>query len=155
MNQGMRNALDSYAQVSMDAGVASASPHRLIVMLYDGALAAIAKAKFHMAGKEISDIAEKGKATSHAISIIEDGLIGSLNVEAGGALAENLYSLYAYMSRRLLEGNLNNEAGAYDEVATLLGDLRDAWNGMEFKPKPVSTIMRDPNRLGNGSLGMA
>ncbi len=154
MNQVMRSALNSYAQVSMDAGVASASPHRLIVMLYDGALAAIAKAKFHLAGKEISDIAEKGKATSHAISIIEDGLMGSLNVEAGGVLAENLYALYQYMSRRLLEGNLNNEPGAYEEVSTLLGELRDAWNGMEFQ-KPVSSIMRDPNRLGNGSLGMA
>ena len=154
MNQVMRSALDSYAQVSMDAGVASASPHRLIVMLYDGALAAIAKAKFHLAGNEISDIAEKGKATSHAISIIEDGLMGSLNVEAGGVLAENLYSLYEYMSRRLLEGNLNNEQGAYEEVSTLLGELRDAWNSMEFK-KPVTSIMRDPNRLGNGSLGLA
>jgi flagellar protein FliS len=123
-------------------------------MLYDGAMAAIAKAKFHLAGKEISDIAEKGKATSHAIAIIEEGLMGCLNVEAGGELADNLYALYAYMSRRLLEGNLNNEPGAYEEVSTLLGELRSAWNAMEFR-KPVTSIMRDPNRLGNGSLGMA
>ena len=138
----------------MDAGVASASPHRLIVMLFDGALAAIAKAKKHMAATDIADIAAKGKATSHAIALIEDGLMASLNVKDGGELAENLYALYEYMAHRLLHANLNNDMDAYEEVAARLSELREAWSSIEFKPQP-SSIQRDPNRLGAGSLGMA
>jgi flagellar protein FliS len=134
------NALSAYSQAGLDAKVASASPQTLITMLFDGAIAAIAKAKPHMervnseqvtGADKVESIAEKGKALSKAIAIIEDGLMTSLNLEVGGELAGNLYWLYEYMSQRLVLANLHNDVAYLDEVSLHLTGLREAWNGME------------------------
>lgn len=158
MNAAMRNAMESYSQTSVDAGVMSASPHRLITLLYDGALAAISRAKMMMNRMEtisgierVNAIAEKGKAVSQAISIIEDGLMASLNVDVGGELAHNLYALYEYMINRLVQANLNNDLTKLEEVALRLTDIREAWE--DISPKGVSQAVRDPSRLGAGSYG--
>jgi flagellar protein FliS len=92
-------------------------------MLYDGALKAIYKAKADMLR---NDPASKGAAVSKAIAIIEDGLRGSLDLNAGD-IAANLDSLYEYMSNKLLLANLKNDQSALDEVAKLLGELKSAW----------------------------
>jgi flagellar protein FliS len=158
MNAAMRNAMESYSQANVDAGVMSASPHRLITLLFDGALAAISRAKMMMQRIETSSdlervnaIAEKGKSISQAIAIIEDGLMASLNVDVGGELAHNLYALYEYMTYRLIQSNLNNDLTELDEVALRLADIREAWE--DIAPKGVSQAVRDPSRLGAGSYG--
>lgn len=117
--------VNAYAKVGLETGVTSASPHKLIVMLYDGALAAIMTAITQMAA---GNIQEKGNAISKAIRIIDDGLRASLDKEVGGEIARNLDSLYDYMSRRLLEANLKNDAAILEEVRGLVADLRDTWN---------------------------
>ena len=125
------SAAQAYQQVGLETGVVSASPHKLVVMLFDGALLAIANASKHLAAGQIAD---KGNAISRAINIIDAGLKACLNLEKGGELAANLYALYDYMIRRLLEGNLKNDAGALDEVATLLRDIRSAWEQIADDP---------------------
>lgn len=117
-------ASKAYAKVDVESGVLAADPHKLIAMLYQGALLAIATAKNGMMRK---NIAAKGAAISKAISIIDDGLNASLDKKVGGEMAQNLSSLYDYMARRLLVANLNNDLGALDEVARLLNDLKGAW----------------------------
>lgn len=119
-----RSAAKAYANVGLETGVVTASPHQLICMLFDGALAAIVKAKYHIERHEISD---KGQAISKAIMIIDSGLRGGLNLEDGGELAQTLDSLYSYMSQRLMQANLQNNPVLLDEVHTLLGDLKSAW----------------------------
>ncbi len=123
--------VNAYAKVGLETGVSSASPHKLIVMLYDGALAAIMTAITQM---KAGNIQEKGKAISKAIRIIDDGLRASLDKEAGGEIARNLDALYDYMSRRLLEANINNSPEMLDEVRGLLADLRDTWNQIGGTP---------------------
>lgn len=120
----MHKPAESYAKVGLESAVASADPHRLIMMLFDGAIAAISLARLHM---EAGDIAQKGASISKAIDLITNGLRASLDMEAGGDLAERLGSLYDYMSQRLLFANLKNSVGALDEVSELLTGLRDAW----------------------------
>lgn len=120
-------AINAYNKVSIDSGVTSADPHKLISMLYQGAMLAIANAKN---GILRQDIAAKGKAISHAILIIDSGLNASLNKDVGGDLALNLAALYDYMSKRLLVANLNNDMEALDEVARLLADLKGAWESI-------------------------
>ncbi len=117
-------AINAYNKVNVESGVTAADPHKLIAMLYQGALLAIANAKN---GILRNDIPAKGKAISHAILIIDSGLNASLDKEVGGALALNLSALYDYMTRRLLTANMNNDMQALDEVAHLLGDLKGAW----------------------------
>ncbi|MFZ4539267.1 flagellar export chaperone FliS [Propionivibrio sp.] len=119
-----RSPVASYAQVSTDIAVETADPHRLILMLFDGARTAIWMARAHMERKEI---AQKGAAISKAIDIIDNGLRASLDVKAGGELAERLASLYEYISRRLLWANLKNNLAALDEANQLLGELQSAW----------------------------
>ena len=120
----MRNPAESYAKVGVDAAVETADPHRLILMLFDGATVAISLARIHM---ENGQIADKGAAISKAIDLITNGLAASLDKEAGGELAERLAALYEYMAQRLLFANLKNSVAALDEVSELLTGLRDAW----------------------------
>jgi flagellar protein FliS len=120
----MKRGVNAYANVGLETGIASASPHKLIVMLYDGALVALLSAKTNIAA---NNIAAKGTAISKAITIIDNGLRASLDKNAGGEIAANLDALYDYMSRRLLHANLKNDVPAIEEVHRLLSDLREAW----------------------------
>jgi flagellar protein FliS len=132
-----QSGINAYAKVGMETGVLAASPHKLIVMLYDGALVALANGLINMkAGR----IAEKGKAISHAITIIDGGLRASLDKNVGGDIAEGLDSLYEYMSARLLMANLKNDPAIIEEVQRLLTDLRDAWNAIGGEANAPRTL---------------
>lgn len=120
----MRNPAQSYAKVGLEVAVETASPHKLILMLFDGAVAAINIAKFEM---ESGEVAKKGASISKAIDIISNGLRASLDMEAGGELAGRLSALYEYMAQRLLFANLKNNTATLDEVLELLISLRSAW----------------------------
>jgi flagellar secretion chaperone FliS len=114
----------AYKQVAVDTAVASADPHRLTLMLYDGALEAVRQAASCM---QQGLVAEKGRLLGKAVRIVEEGLKASLDRNAGGKLAQQLASLYDYAALRLLQANLRNDAKALDEVTRLLEDLRGAW----------------------------
>jgi flagellar protein FliS len=116
--------IQAYANVGLETGVSIADPHKLILLLYQGALLAISSAKNQMLRNEI---AAKGKSISHAIRIIEEGLKTSLDKNSGGELAQNLSALYDYMNQRLLIANIKNEVAALDEVSRLLLELKMAW----------------------------
>lgn len=119
-----RNPIASYAQVSTDIAAETADPHRLIVMLFEGARVAISKARLHMLHNEIP---EKGAAISRALDIINNGLVASLDIETGGELAEQLSALYEYICQRLLWANLKNSQAALDEADRLLAELQSGW----------------------------
>ena len=129
------NSAKSYAQVGMETGVAAADPHQLIVMLFDGALLAIAKAGSAMQQKQI---AEKGQAISQAIDIIANGLQASLNFSAGDELANRLAALYDYMWGGGGGGGGYNDAAALSEVGRLLGEIKSAWEEIADDPAAVS-----------------
>ena len=118
------HAAQAYARIGLETGVAAASPQRLIVMLYDGALAALAEARAHItAGRT----AQKGRAIGKAISIVDEGLKAALDVGQGGDIARSLMQLYGYVSRRLLIANLRDDVALIDEANQLLTELRGAW----------------------------
>ena len=119
-----RTAMNAYQNVGVESIVDSATPQQLTLMLYEGAIAAIASAQQYM---RLKNVAAKGKAISQAISIIDGGLKASLDMNVGGELARNLSELYDYMGRRLLHANLKNDLAALEEVRQLLQQLRGAW----------------------------
>ena len=121
---------NAYARVGVETGVLGASPHRLIVMLYQGARQAIAQARMHMQQGGVQSVAARGKAISHAMRIIESGLQASLNVEAGGEIGQRLHALYSYMTRRLFEANIKESEAMLIEVDGLLATLEEAWIGI-------------------------
>lgn len=142
------NGANAYAQVGMETGVVAASPHRLIVMLFDGAIIALQAATRQM---QEANIPAKGKSISKAIAIIDGGLRASLDKHAGGEIAANLDSLYEYMSKQLLMANLKNDPAILEEVLKLLADLKSAWcaiddqaDAFEETVAPVPANAYDP-----------
>lgn len=129
-----RKGVSAYANVGIETGVAAASPHKLIVMLFDGACTALRMALVHM---QNGDIPAKGTAISKAMAIIENGLRASLDLKTGGEIAANLDALYDYMGRRLLQANLKNDPAMLNEVLALLTDLLGAWNAIADRPAPA------------------
>jgi flagellar protein FliS len=115
--------LAAYRSTSAHAGVAAADPHRLVVMLMDGALDRIATARGLMVH---GDVAEKAQLLQRAVAIIDE-LRNSLNLKAGGELSHNLDALYEYMCMRLVQANASNKPEWLDEVSRLLNEIRSAW----------------------------
>ena len=118
------NPSAAYAQIGLESAVRSADPHRLILLLFEGASVAMSMAKLHM---QQNQIAERGTNISKAIDIIANGLKASLNTEEGGELAERLAALYEYIIQRLLWANMKADVAALDECMYLLGEIQSAW----------------------------
>nr|WP_163503369.1 flagellar export chaperone FliS [Halomonas socia] len=122
---------NAYAKVGVESGVMSASPHQLIVMLFDGAQASIRAARIHM---QNGNTAEKGKSISKALDIVNNGLMAALDAERGGDVAQRLASLYDYISRLLLAANLRNDEQSLNEADKLLEDIGTAWREIGTQP---------------------
>lgn len=116
-------AAAAYAKVKNHASIEVASPHKLVLMLFDGALERITQAKGAM---QYGNIEQKGQRISSAISVIS-GLRESLNKPQGGDIAENLDALYVYIQDIVFKSHVNNDVELLDEASHLLGELRDAW----------------------------
>jgi flagellar protein FliS len=138
----------AYAKVGLETGVVASSPHKLIVMLFDGALVAVRAASAHM---KAGEIAKKGMAISKAIMIVENGLRASLDKNAGGQIADSLDALYDYIGRRLLTANLTNQVEILDEVHTLLADLKGAWDAIGDTVNTVAAVP-PPRQMAYDSL---
>ena len=120
------NALKQYQSVDLRATVETASPHKLISMLLDGALGALAKAKGSI---ERNAIEERTQHLNKATEIVV-GLKGSLDLEQGGEVAANLDALYDYMLRSIMSANRQNDADKVQEVMTLMLEIKQGWAEM-------------------------
>jgi flagellar secretion chaperone FliS len=116
-----------YSRVGVETGVQDASPHKLVAMLFDGYFESIARAGAALAA---GDIEQKGREIGRAVRIVEEGLKASLDLRAGGALAGDLAALYAYVTQRLTQANLKNDAAALDECRALMKPLHEAWQSI-------------------------
>ncbi|MBU2863151.1 flagellar export chaperone FliS [Reinekea forsetii] len=115
--------IKEYQSVGTQTSIVDADPHRLVQLLFEGALARISAAKGHIARKEYD---KKSNQINSAINII-GGLQESLNLDAG-ELALNLERLYDYMIRRLFEANVRNSVEMLEEVNNLLTQIKTAWD---------------------------
>lgn len=122
------NPIAAYQQIGLESDVRGADPHRLIVLLFDGAESALIKAQAQIVEK---DIEGKANSINKAIEIILDGLSASLDLEQGGDLARSLKALYAYMVSRLIHANIHMDPTAITEVQKLLGEISGAWKEMK------------------------
>jgi len=125
---GFNQGVNEYSRVGVETGVLAASPLKLVVMLYDGAIAACQSAILQMHQKSIE---KKSALLSKAIMIIQSGLRQSLDKQSGGEIAQSLDDLYAYMSDRLYLANIKNDPELIHEVINLLIDLKSSWETIE------------------------
>ncbi len=122
MNRNAQAALNEY-QNTGNSSIEYADPHQLILRLMNGAIDRIAQAKGAMQQKNIR---HKGELLGKAIAII-GGLDACLDHNHDTEISENLSSLYEYMNRTLLEGNMNDDVSKLDEVTKLLTEIKNAW----------------------------
>jgi len=120
------NGLQAYQRVNTQTSITDADPHKLIQLLYNGAIERINMAKARMQAK---DYAGKGQLIGKAIEII-GGLRSFLDFEKGGELSAQLEALYDYMERTLLEASAKNDVSKLDEVLGLLRTVKDGWDGI-------------------------
>jgi flagellar secretion chaperone FliS len=120
--------LAAYQGVMTHSGVSGADPHRLVLMLLDGALErlSIARGYLERGGHHRGEFARRAAALQQCMNILAE-LNGSLNLTEGGPLARNLSDLYDYMIRRLVVANTTSASGPVLEVARLLEELKGAW----------------------------
>ena len=128
--------IEQYRQVGMVTAVSQADPHQLVILLFDGAIAAVLQARHAVA---TGDTATRHSTISKAMRIIDEGLKASVDGDA--SLADNLRSLYEHMVQRLFLANCQDSDGPLEEVLNLLGDLRSAWAAIA--PKPAAADRAD------------
>lgn len=125
----------AYRKMAAETAVADASPHRLVAMLFEGFIDALAEARGAMRQR---DIERKGRALNRATRIVEEGLRAGLDLRAGGRLAADLDRLYGYIGTRLMQANLRNDEAILDECQRLVQPLREAWDA-------IAPTTRQPN----------
>lgn len=124
MFAGLARADQAYRTVGLETGVPAADPHRLVLMLFDGAVAAVSAARAHLLAGQT---ARKGELIGKAVNIVMNGLLASLDKGHGGALADHLAELYEYIALKLVRSGAADDAAGLDEAIRLLSELRSAW----------------------------
>ena len=119
---------NAYSSVSLDSQVAGATPHQLITMLFDGAINAMRRAEIYF---HSGNIARRGEMISRAINIIDNGLRAGLNHDIGGQITADLERLYEYVSRSLLEANVNKSGEKLPQLIQLMVDMSETWRAID------------------------
>jgi flagellar protein FliS len=122
------NAAKHYAMINLESNALVANPHKLISMLFEGAVIALNQAEFDIKNDKLTD---KCTSISKVIDIILLGLDASLKYESGNKLGENLHMLYQYMAHQLTLANLHNDINRIQEVRHLVNELKGAWNAID------------------------
>ncbi|MCR9141177.1 MAG: flagellar export chaperone FliS [bacterium] len=115
-----KNQYDAYK----DTEITTANQGKLIIMLYDGALRFLKIANENMSPRTYDVV---NTNIIKAQDIVTE-LMLALNMDEGGEVAENLFNLYAYMKKRLLEANIAKDTAVVDEVLGILNQLKGAWS---------------------------
>lgn len=134
----MKKALSQYNQVNKQTGIQDKNAHELILMLYDGVLDNLVRAKGCM---QRNDFAAKGEAIGKAVTIL-GGLQGFLDMEKGGEVSRNLDALYDYCVRRLYEATKDNNQTYIEEVIGLIREVRAGWEGI--KDEAAQLLAQNP-----------
>lgn len=123
------DAYSNYHSVNLDAQTARASPVELVLVLTDGLLEELARARGHIVGKRFE---HKANSINKCVEII-NGLSSSLDFEHGGEVVANLARLYDYCAARLNTAGIRLDPAMIDEVCTLLSTIRQGWLGVQAK----------------------
>jgi len=122
-------AYSSYHAVNLDAQTARASPIELVLVLTDGLLEELARARAHIVGRRHEF---KAASINKCVEII-NGLSSSLDFDNGGEVVLNLSQLYDYCAGRLNTAGVKLDPALVDEVSTLLTTIKQGWLGVQAK----------------------
>jgi flagellar secretion chaperone FliS len=126
-----RGAAAQYRSVRNHGLVAEASPARLVQIMFEQILSQLALAQGCMGrisnNMPLNEVIAKGNAMGKAIRLI-DQLNGTLDMERGQKIAQNLRALYVYMLARLTQANATNDSKIVEEVSSLVQKIKTGWD---------------------------
>jgi len=115
--------MNPYVKQYQTNQIQTATPEKILIMLYDGAIQFLNKAKKEL---EVKNIQEVHNNIMGAQKIISE-FMHILDLKAGGEVAVNLYNLYEYMHFKLVQANIKKDVQMVDEVLGHLKDLKQTW----------------------------
>ena len=149
MNNNKQNGSNTYREQQ----ILTASPARLVAMLYEKAIICLRQA---IKAIEVGDIKARWAANGRAVEIIEH-LSMTLDTDKGGEFAADLERLYPFMIRHLINVDVRNDPQPALEVIALLEPLHDAWRKLDHQspqgevaapviapPAPAAAVTTDP-----------
>ena len=116
-------ALAQYGQIKNDTQTTYASPHQLVLMLFDGAIESMS---LTIGAIQQKNFEVKSKQNTRSITII-NGLRDCLDIDSESDLANNLYSLYQYMAQELFRASFKNDVDTIQNIQHMLKDIRGSW----------------------------
>jgi len=128
MTMAIPNPYQQYRQQQVN----TATPDRLLIMLYDGALRFCQQAKTALEQKQM-ELAHVNLTKAQNI-IVEFMTTLNMNYE----ISRNLYALYDYLYNRLVEANIKKDAAIVEEASGFLTELRKTWAEAAIKMKTES-----------------
>lgn len=122
-----QEAYGSYHAVNLDAQTSRASPVELVLLLTDGLLDELARARAHIVGKRYE---AKAASIDKCVEII-NGLSSSLDFEQGGETVANLARIYDFCATHLQGAGIKLDPAMVDEVIRILSTIRQGWKGVQ------------------------
>ncbi|PKK91997.1 MAG: flagellar export chaperone FliS [Candidatus Wallbacteria bacterium HGW-Wallbacteria-1] len=141
------NKVNNYKQTQ----ITTASPGRLVILMYDGCIRFLNQAKAGIREKRL-DMANNNIVRTQKI-LNELSLV--LDMEKGGEIAKNLWRLYDYMVYRLIDINIKKDEEAIDEIIVMLEQLRDAWTQVISQERGIAPGGNQPGFEGMASLDIS
>lgn len=131
--------MDKNVSKYMTQQVMTASPAKLVFMLYERAIGSLHEA---VSAIESGDVQARWRANNRAIEIVSH-LWATLNTDQGGEIAANLERMFPFILRQLTQVDVKNDPAPAEEVITLLEPLRDAWREIaQSSAQPTQTAAR-------------
>jgi flagellar protein FliS len=124
-----QDAYQSYQTVNLGAQTAQASPVQLVLILMDGLLEELARARAHIEARRYE---LKARSLDKCIAIL-NGLSSALDTDQGGEVVDNLGRLYDFCADRLCRAGIVLEPAMVDEVTQVLGTLRQGWQEVQAR----------------------
>ncbi len=128
----LNDSYQQYRSVDLEAKAAAASPYELVLVLFDGLLDELARARGHIEGRRYQ---QKGVSLEKCMSIL-NGLNSALDFDNGGEVVAGLARLYDYCIYRLSDVSVSLSLEGMDEVIELVGILREGWEGVNGSRQP-------------------
>lgn len=141
------NALNPYLKEYKKNQVETATPEQILILLYDGAIQYLNRAKVSLANGD----EQQFHAQLLGCEKIIMEFMNTLDMDAGGALAQNLYRLYEYLYNTLVKAGISRKPEGVDEVLKHLSGLRETWQkaieiaNAERKAALINYIDEDKN----------
>lgn len=124
-----QEAYGSYQAVNLDAQTSRASPVELVLLLTDGLLDELARARGHIVGKRYE---QKAASIDKCVDII-NGMASSLDFEHGGEVVANLARLYEFCAVHLQGAGIKLDPNMVDEVVRIISSIRQGWAGVQAR----------------------